>query len=72
MIIVYLVIAVLIELLYINISHKTFEFWTSYFILKKGGVPVPINWLITYLTIALFLFTLFHILAIVFAFVVLE
>lgn len=72
MIYLYIAIAIFLEVLYINIAQKCLDFWNGYFVLRKGGVHVPVSLIIVYLTVALFLFTIFHITVIVFAFVVLE
>lgn len=72
MIFLYIAIAIFLEVLYINIAQKVLDFWNGYLVLKKAGVKVPVSWITVYLTIALFLFTLFHVTIIIFAFVVLE
>jgi hypothetical protein len=72
MILVYIAIAIFLQVLYVNIAQKVLDFWNGYLVLKKAGVKVPVSWITIYLTIALFLFIVFHITAIVFVFVVLE
>ena len=72
MIFLYIILAIFLQVLYVNISVRVFDFWTNFFVLKRGGITVPINGLIWYLTVAMFLFTMFHILVITFVFVVLE
>lgn len=72
MIFLYIVLAVFLQVLYITIAAKVFDFFASYFVLRRGGVHIPIKALMVYLTFALFFFTMFHILAITFVFVVLE
>ena len=72
MILVYIAIAVFLQVLYVNIAQKVLDFWNGYLVLKKAGVEVPVSWITIYLTIALVLFTIFHLTVIVFAFVVLE
>jgi len=72
MIVLYMVIAVFMECLYVAIAAKVFEFLTGYLVLRKGGIRLPVKPLMVYLTVALVLFSLFHILVIIFALVVLE
>lgn len=72
MIFLYVGIAIFLEVLYIIIAQKVLDFWNGYFVVRKIGVRVPVNWIIVYMTVALFLFALFHLTVIIFAFVVLE
>lgn len=72
MIFLYIGIAIFLEVIYISIAQKVLDFWSGYAVLKRGGLNVPVPGITIYLTVALFLFTLFHLTVIVFAFVVLE